>query len=597
MGKYESDRGEARRDDNIAPRKRPSAQQIASRKKAIHDQKLAIIIGCSVLAVALIVVVICLLMNAGYVDDGKILPNVYAAGIDLGGMTRDEAHSALRLAADKAMSTEDMVLILPNGALRLSPEDTHASVDVDAVVEAAYSYGRTGTEKEQQAVRAQAKNTTHAIALLPYMPKLDTEYIYQAVVDFCASHGVEGTPTTVTLTGERPEYDPERPTRPVTHQTMTIVTGTPDYNLSVDRLYAKVLDGYSINDLEINYEIEANNKHDSLTAEDIFKQYCLAPENAVQDEKTYEITPEVYGYGFDIDELQQLLDMAGYGETIELDLEFLFPEVITTDLDDELFVDELAAYTTTGTDSSARNHNLSISCQLLDGYVIAPGAVFSFNEALDRPTAQLGYKQAAGYQNGTLTDIIGGGIDQTASTLYYCALLADLDILERKNNDFAVDYIGLGLDVCIDWGVRDLKFINNTESPIRIVASAQGSSVSIQLLGVEERDYDVTVVTETLEQFAPKTIFQKMIWANIYGYKNGTVLEEGIYGYRVQTSMEKRNKQSGAVLSTTLVDNSTYSKRDETVVYIPSITDIWGAVDSEEQTGGSSEPPADFVDF
>lgn len=576
MGKFESERGENRNDNTRPKPKRPNAQQIASRKKAIRDQKIAIITGCSILALALVIVVVFLLISIGKPDDGKILPNVYAAGVNLGGMSRDEARNSLQLAAGKSIAQKEMVLILPNTVLTLSPEDTHASVDVDAVVEAAYSYGRTGSRKEQKATRAQAKNTSHTIALLPYMKDLDLEYIYQEVEKFCASYGVQGSPTTVTLSGERPTYDPEHPTLPATHQSMTIVTGTPDYALSTDRLYAQVLDGYSLNILEVTCELDTNKQPDTITAADIFAQYCIAPQDAVQDEKTYEITPEVYGYGFDIEEVQQLLDMAGYGETIKLKLEFLFPEVITTDLDDELFIDELASYTTTSSDSENRNHNLKISCELLDGYVIAPGAVFSFNEVLDRPTAQLGYKQAVGYQNGALTNIIGGGIDQTASTLYYCALMADLDILERRNNDFIVDYIGLGLDVCIDWGVKDLKFINNTESPIRIVASAEGSSVSIQLLGVDERSYDVTIVTETLEEFAPKTIYQKMIWANIYGYSNGTVLVEGIPGYRVQTSMVKHHKESGLPISTTLVDNSTYSKRDETVVYIPSIADIWG---------------------
>lgn len=560
-----------------ASTRRLSAQQIASRKKAIRNQKIAIIAGCCVLSIALIVTLICLLTGGKEPDDGKILPNVYAAGVNLGGMSKDEARSAIKLATDKTLSQKDMVLILPNGVLTLSPEDTGASVDVDAVVNAAYSYGRTGSEKAQQALRQQAKNRSHTIPLLPYMKELKMDYIYEAVNSYCQAHGEPATPTTATLSGQRPEFDPENPDRAVEHQTLTIVTAKPDYKLRPDRLYALILDGYSLNDLEVSYEVDTEKNLNTLTAEEIFAQHCLNPKDAVQDEKTYEITPEVYGYGFDIAKVQQLLDTAGYGETITVDLEFLLPDVVTTDLDDEVFVDVLAEFTTTGASSTERNINLSVSCLLLNEYVIAPGGVFSFNEVLDRPSAGLGYTQAPGYQNGALATIIGGGIDQTASTLYYCALMADLDILERKNNDYAVDYIGLGMDVCIDWGVKDLKFTNNTESPIKILASSNGSSVTIQLLGIDDRDYDIRIVSETLEEYPYQTVYQKMIWNNSYGYINGTVLEAGITGYRVQTSLEKVDRDSGETISTTLVDKSIYSKRNETVVYIPSILDIWGA--------------------
>ena len=560
-----------------APAKKLSAQQIASRKKAIRNQKITIIAGCSLLSIALIVTLICLLAGGKQPDDGKILPNVYAAGVNLGGMSKDEARDAIRLATDKSLSQKDMVLILPNGALTLTPEETGASLDVDAVVNAAYSYGRTGSEKDLQAMREQAKNRSHTIALLPYMKDLDLDYIYQAVEAYCQTHGEPGAPTTVTVSGERPEFDPENPSKPVEHQTMTIVTAKPDYNLRPDRLYALVLDGYSLNDLEVSYQFDTGKNLNTLTAEEIFSKHCLAPQNAVQDDKSYEITPEVYGYGFDVKKVQQMLDTAGYGEVITVDLDFLLPDVATSDLDNEVFADELASYTTTGISSTERNINLSVSCKLLNEYVIAPGAVFSFNEVLDRPSAGMGYTQAPGYQNGSLIDIIGGGIDQTASTLYYCALMADLDILERKNNDYAVDYIDLGMDVCIDWGVKDLKFINNTESPIKILASSNGSSVTIKLLGVDDRDYDVKILSEILEEFPPKTIYQKMVWNNSYGYINGTVLEAGITGYRVQTSVEKIDRSTGRTISTTLIDKSTYSKRNETVVYIPSILDIWGS--------------------
>lgn len=585
MGKYEADRGQRSREKRETSsaqtqavkaettRKAPTPQQIASRQKAARNQRIAIIGACSVALLVLIIVIICLLMNTGSADDGKILDNVYAAGVDLSGMTKDEARNALQLATGKAVGKKDMVIVLPDGVLELSPEDTHPSVDVDAVVDAAYDYGRTGSEEEQAAIREGAKDSVYTIALLPYMKDLDLNYIYTTIDSFCTARGDESVPPTVTVSGERPTYDPEHPDRSVVHQVMTITIGSPDYELDTDDLYAEVLDAYSLNETEVHFGDAGDMTPEGLVAQEIFDEYCAYPQNAAQDEQTYEVTPEVYGYGFDIDQVQELIDNADFGQVLEIELEFLHPDVTAEDLRDGLFDVELGDMTTTAQeDSVSRNNNLKVSCEALDGLIIGPGDTFSFNKALGRPTAQQGYKQCAGYVDGVLTDIMGGGIDQTASTLYYCALMADLDILERTSNGYAVSYIDPGLDVCIDWGIKDLKFVNNTEGPIRIDAKASGNSVSIQLVGSEELSYTVEIITEELECFEPETVYQKMDKDNIHGYTDGTVLEEGITGYLVQTSVEKTHKQTHLVISTTLVDTSKYDKRDQKVVKIePSI--------------------------
>lgn len=542
-------------------------QKNASWQKALRNQRIAIIGGCSAALLILIVVIVCLLINAGNADDGKILPNVYAAGVDLGGMSTDDARSALRLAINNSLAKNPMVVILPDGILELSPEDTHASVDVDAVVEVAYSYGRTGSKDEQEKTREQAKKTVHTIALLPYMKNLDLQYVYNAVDAFCSTHGSQ-VPPNATVTGERPTYDPEHPNLVVEHQTLTIQIGAPDYDLKTDDLYAKVLDAYSLNTMEITIDPSTSKQPEPLDAEEIFEQYCTPAQDAVLDPETYEVTPEVYGYGFDIDDVQRQIDLAGFGETIIVKLDFLYPNLTAKDLKDGVFEDILGEFATTGKDDVSRNNNLSISCEALNGLIIGPGEAFSFNDTLGRPSAQKGYMQYKVFKNGTLTNVMGGGIDQTASTLYYCALMADLEILERTNNGYAVDYIGTGLDVCIDWGVRDLKFINNTGAPIRIEAAASGSTVSIKLVGSDKKSYSVNIITEVLEQYDPDTVYQKMDKNNIYGYTNGTVLEEGITGYLVETSLQKIHKQTQLEMETTTVDTSTYDKRNQKVVSI-----------------------------
>ena len=61
---------------------------------------------------------------------------------------------------------------------------------------------------------------------------------------------------------------------------------------------------------------------------------------------------------------------------------------------------------------------------------------------------------------------------------------------------------------------------------------------------------------------------------NILGYTTGQILQAGITGYEVQTSVDKLEKGTGTVLSSTLVDTSSYASRDQVVIALePGPTD------------------------
>ena len=74
-----------------------------------------------------------------------------------------------------------------------------------------------------------------------------------------------------------------------------------------------------------------------------------------------------------------------------------------------------------------------------------------------------------------------GGICQVSSTLYNAALLANLPIVERHNHSVAVDYVPVGTDATVTYGEADLRFKNDTDSPIIIKTGVQGGKLTVQL--------------------------------------------------------------------------------------------------------------------
>jgi len=91
----------------------------------------------------------------------------------------------------------------------------------------------------------------------------------------------------------------------------------------------------------------------------------------------------------------------------------------------------------------------------------------SFNELVGERTEERGYKKAnviagpKGYELG-----VGGGICQTASTVYAAALFAGLEIVERYHHRFRVKYMPPGLDATVNYGKKDLKVRNNLPFPV-----------------------------------------------------------------------------------------------------------------------------------
>lgn len=121
-------------------------------------------------------------------------------------------------------------------------------------------------------------------------------------------------------------------------------------------------------------------------------------------------------------------------------------------------------------------------------------------------TSEKGYRPAAIYTSGTTTDELGGGVCQVASTIYMCALKADLEIVERACHQFTVTYVPMGMDATVYWGYQDFKFRNNTEYPIRVDASVSGGYVHIKLCGTETKDYTIEMTYEILSTSSPTTI-------------------------------------------------------------------------------------------
>lgn len=566
----------------------PMPEEISPQVK--KNKKIAIISLCcaALLILAGIVTAVTIVLRHGS-DDGLILNNVTAAGVNLGGMTQAQAEEALRIATSGTYTQQDMVIHLPGDTITLPASQTGAKLDVEAVAEAAYLFGRTGSKSEKEAAREQAAKGTYHIALLSYM-ELDTEYIRKTIEDYCKSFNSDFQESSYKLEGTAPALSGDKFSIDAPCQTLILNPGTSGRHLDATALYNQVLDAYSFNQFSVEVDESAlGDDPTPLDLEAIWKELTSDPVDASYDTDNKAVIPEVYGYTFDLAYARELLSAAEPGTTVGVPMKYVEPDLIGADY----FADELSAYETKHTSNENRNNNLRLACAAINNYILLPGETFDYNQALGKRTTEAGYKAAAAYSGGETIQEIGGGICQVSSTLYYCALMADLEIVTREAHSYVSSYIPYGMDATVSWNGPEFRFRNNTDYPIRIEAEVADGYVRIRIVGTDTKDYYVDMEYEIVGWEDYETIYQEYAPNNEKGYKDGQVITTPYAGCTVKTYRCYYDKTTDELISRNFEAKSKYKTRDQVIAKIVQPETPTQAPETDSSTDSSTDTPAD----
>lgn len=322
----------------------------------------------------------------------------------------------------------------------------------------------------------------------------------------------------------------------------------------------------------------------TLSAQDIHDAVAGSMKNAGYDAATDSITPEQAGAEFDVAEAQSLLDAASSGETVEIPADIQQPHVTAAELKDVLFRDVLGQCRTHVSGTSARINNVKLSAAACNGVVLNTGDVFSYNATTGQRTTAKGYQAAPAYVGGETVDEVGGGVCQTSSTIYYACLRANLEITERYAHRYVPAYIDWGMDATVSWGGPDYKFTNNTDYPIKIVATYSGGYLTVKILGT---NVDGTYVKMTNE------VLSKTNWETVY--KDDETLPAGTEkvtttpytGYKVK-SYRNVYSADGKLISSTYEATSDYKVRNKVISRGPALPE-----QPETPVTGPAETPVE----
>jgi len=147
--------------------------------------------------------------------------------------------------------------------------------------------------------------------------------------------------------------------------------------------------------------------------------------------------------------------------------------------------------------------NIMIACERLDGMVIQPNSIFSFNDTVDEGSAKNGYVMGRVLYRDRVAMEPGGGLCQVSSTLFNAFLMAGCTIIERHRHFQPVTYVPLGLDATIKYGKKDLKIKNPHQHSIRIEMQLNEKSLIVVITAEKKLPYHYEIYTEENDVQAP----------------------------------------------------------------------------------------------
>lgn len=508
------------------------------RKLQKTNNKIIILTFSIVFAIATFISVIFSLINMG---NDKIIHGIKIEGIDVSNLNKEEVNEKLNEWYNE-IATNSINLYYQDLEETINVEEIEISENIDKVVEKALKIGRSGNI---------IKDNYDILFTLLFQKKLEVNINYnEEKLDKKIEEISKKLPGTLIensyyIEGEeliiKKGQDGIIANKEETKKLIKEAVKSAEKNITIPIKQAKI-EGIDINKIH----------------NEIFKE----PKDAYIETNEAKVYAHINGVDFaiSVDEINKILQEEK--EEYIIPLKITIPAVTLESIAGQAFPNKLSEFTTRyDVTNKNRSTNLELSSEKVNGTIVLPGEIFSYNKIVGARTISAGYKEAAIYSGGKVVQGIGGGICQLSSTLYNAVLYANLEITSRTNHRFLTSYVQAGRDATVSWGTIDFCFKNTRNYPIKIVSSVSNGIVRVTIHGMqEENEYEVELQTKTLETIPYKT-----------NYINDNTLEEGVEiieqngSNGVKSETYKILKQNGAVISKSLLSSDTYSSLEKVI--------------------------------
>lgn len=472
----------------------------------------------------------------------NIINNIYINDISVSTLSTEEARNKIEPIIEEQLE-QSISMKFEDYEYNILPAEIDFSYDISTALEKAYGLGRTGNiiTNNIRILISLFKKTNIEAPIVYNTDKLDN------IIE--------------NISVEIPNLVVE-PTYYISGEQLIFTKGTAGNTLDKEETKNNILS--AITDEKENIELLVNKvEPQKIDMAKVHEDIYAEPQNASVTKEPYAVTIEKKGVDFDIsiEEAQNLIETSTENE-IYIPLKYQDAEITVADLGEDIFGNVLSTYPTKyDVTNTNRATNLEIAASKINGIILEPGDIFSFNKVVGERTASNGFKEAAIYIDGELDYGLGGGICQISSNLYYSVLLANLEIVERKNHSMTVNYMPVGCDATVSYGSIDFKFKNSRSYPIKIVATVNSGVITVSICGVkEENEYSVDIIVETTQKDDFETTYE---YLSSIPAGTQVIKQTGKEGYKCSTY--RILTQNGRVVSKELLSTDTYKPQNQII--------------------------------
>ncbi len=518
----------------------------------LKNKKRKIIIFACVVLVIIIVLFMSTFFALSNMNNTNLISGIQIKNIDVSNLSIDESKKKIQEALDLELKPEIILKYGDEYEISLTPSQIEFSYDIDTAINNAYNIGRRGNilENNYEILSATIMGKNEKIDYL-----YDEELLNSFIDDI--SSKIPGVVV--------------NPTYYIEEENLIINQGTDGISIKKEVLKEKILKEILDRNYEIIYsgdykatiEIPVEDKKaEEVNIEKIYSEVARTPQDAYYELDPYQIYPDVDGIDFDLENAKEIVKE--YKDEYSIPLKITKASKTINDLGTEAFPYLISSFSTKYDASNVnRSINLAISAGKINGKVLMPGEIFSYNKVVGKRTVEEGYKDAKIYADGGVVDGLAGGICQISSTLYNTVLLANLEIVERRNHSYPTSYVSVGRDATVVWGAIDFQFKNSRKYPIKIEATVKNGIAEFKIYGMkEENEYEIKLIPVTTSSIPYSTQY---VQDPALAPGQQVVVQSGHAGYKVTTYIEKR--LNGEIVSKDVLSNDTYSPM-RTIIHV-----------------------------
>lgn len=492
----------------------------------------------------------------GVAGSGKIYPRVTVSGVDLGGLTRQEAQATLEKAVadtppDHSRGVVFQVTTQEGEEMTVEVPLASVATDCAASIDQAWRVGNDLSFAARGGVYL--KCLLQGQAVLPVYENSDNlETILDEVEEKLARAPVE-------------------PTWQTDSTQLILTKGTPGNQVDREAIKEQILTYLGRDNIvelagaQPQFTVQLQQTlPETLDLTQVLEKVEVPVQDAQFDKAQKHFQTDHVGISFQADQAQQVFDSLDWGQTQEVPLIITQPQVTVADLTPKLYQDTLGTCTTNIAGSENRVRNIQLAAQSFNGTVLMPGEEFSYNGVVGSRTAARGFLPAPAYVSGETVQEIGGGVCQGSSTIYLAALRANLKIVERYPHGYITRYVPDGMDATVYYGVKDFRFENDTPFPVKIVGSVSGRTLTVTILGTKSDNISVEMTNQVVGTTGYNTVY-KVDSSLPAGSTRVSVTPYNGYTVKVYRNLY----ENGKLKDTKLESTSVYRSRDKVVLVSP----------------------------